>query len=171
MSGDGLVTELSLSWEVWADKVPTVDSEWDFEVVHWGRTGNAAWNGIRRTHGRSLYGKLRFSLSDGDRAAILRRQLGLAIKAFDAEKSPWIGRGGRIDRWADAVMGDPEFNDAEVRPLVAELDALAAEIRAGVSDARVLELSETALPRFRYVTNTISARRVDWLRRKLEGGQ
>ena len=171
MSGDGLVTEFSLSWEVWADKVPTAGSEWDFEVCHWGRTGNAAWNGIRRTHGRSLYGKLRFSISDRDRAAILRRQLGLSIKAFEAEKSPWIGRGGRIDRWADAVMGDPEFNNAEVLPLVAELDALAAEVRAGVPDARVLELSKTALPKFRYVTNIISSRRVDWLRRKLEDRQ
>ena len=168
LADGGLVTEVSIAWEVWADKVPAENAEWDFEVCHWGRTGNAAWNGIRRTHGRSLYGKLRFALSKKDRAAILRRQLGLAIKAFDEEKSPWSERGGRIDRWADAVMGDPAFNDEEVRPLVAELDTLAVEIRAGVSDARVLELAGTALPKFRYVTNRISVRRVGWLRRKLE---
>jgi len=164
----GLVTEVSLSWDVWADKLPTAESEWDFELLHWGRTGNAAWNGVRRTHGRSLYGKLRFVLSDKDRAAVQRRQLGLAIKSFDAEKSPWVGRGGRIDRWADDLMGDPSFNKAEVLPLVAELDALATEIRTGITDARVLEIYPTALPKFRYVTNLISKRRVDWLRRKLE---
>lgn len=169
--GKALITTVSFSWSNWADKVPTADSVWDFEVVRWGRTGNSAWNGLRRVHGRSTWGHLRFDLPKSARAQILRRQVLTAAATYKSEKSAYsFGRGGIIDKWGDRAMGDPAFFAAEVKPLVEELDGYLAEATPDMDDDKVLELAEKALPKWRDLRYIISAKRADYLRRTLAQG-
>ena len=165
--GDGVVTTyLFVPWDSYAALVPHDGDEWEFEVVFWSRRGGECWNGTESIHGRSTWGRLRFALSEAERAEIVRRQLFAAKKAYEREKVTWDSGEGVLDHWQDDDLGDAAFYAARVKPLVDELDARAKELSFGMPDAEVFRFERETLPKWRDIRFILAALRRDWLLEK-----
>lgn len=155
-----------LSWDNWAERIPSDGSVWDFENMYWNRAGNQCWNGTESIHGRSTWGELEFKLTAAQRAKILKP---LVCRAFAEYKSEKICHGAKngIIEWAkDPEFCEVEFYESEVKPLVAELDKLGEEVKGDMDDATVLRLAKSALPRWLNVSFEIQRRRARWLQKK-----
>ena len=167
VSDSGIASYVSFSWDNWADKIPDDGSIWDFEAVRWGRAGSAAWNGLKSVHGRSSWGGLRFELPEAARASILRRQVIRAKNEYMTEKVASPRKTGVFDHWKDAEIGDPAFYEARLAALERELDGYAAKVTAEMTDGEVLELSRTALSKWRDVRYAVARLRAAYLAEKL----
>jgi len=162
---------VAFSWDAYADHVPVNGGEWDFESIFWGPV-QSAWNGTASIHGRSTWGKLRFTLDDAARVKILRAQLFKAVAAYRAEKQPKpvlrdSVQEGVFAFWSDDAIGDPAFYAKCLKPLMAELDPVAERVKVGMSDEEVKAIVETYLPRFRNLRNDVSALRTRYLEESL----
>ena len=165
---DSIVHYTAFSWDAFAERVPADGNTWDFEAIFWGPV-QAAWNGTKSIHGRSTWGKLRFELGDAARVKILRAQLFRAVNLYKAEKTPGgtfesSAQEGIFDHWQDDGVGDPAFYDKCLKPLVEELDAVAARVKVGMSDADVKEIAENHLSRFLNVRTEVARRRTAYLK-------
>ena len=156
-----VVLYFAVSWKIYATRIPTANSVWDFEPMFWGRKGNCSWNGLKTIHGRSSWGHLAFGLTDAERRLILRSVIVAARKAYEAEKRP-IGSCGR---WQNAEVGDPAFYESVLKPVVENLDAAAARVSADMDDETVDELAKTALPSWHNFKFEVQRLRADYLLR------
>lgn len=163
--GGRMISHLFLSWRTWATKVPQDGSMWDFENLHWSRTGNSCWNGLESIHGRSTWGELEFRLTRSQRSQILKSLLGQARTDFLAERVSGAHE-GCFSHWRDEVVGDPAFYAAELKPLEDELTALCDLVQPEMTDDVVERLAREALPRWADITFEVQRRRARWLERQ-----
>ena len=155
------VSYVMLSWNAFATLIPADKTVWEFENVHWGRADKAAWNGTESIHGRSTWGRLVFDLPEKARIEILKRVIFHVRKTYASAKSKdGMGAAGR---WADAVLGDPEFYKKCVEPLLAELDAYLPLVKMDMSDEDVLKVAEEALPRWRDIEYEVARLRTRYM--------
>lgn len=169
--GDGTIeTHLSIAWENYAGRLPEDGCEWEFEALRWGGSGNAAWNGTESIHGRSTWGRLKFSLPAAARNAIRRRQICAAAAAYRREKTVGTQFDGVLSWWEDPGVGDLEFYERGLKPLVARLDALAERARPEMSDAEAASFSDADLSALLDVKFEVARRRRDWLEELLFSG-
>ena len=161
---DGSFTcKLELSWELYAGILPKTGDVWDFEVVRWGRGGNACWNGLESIHGRSTWGELEFAVDPALMRSIRLKQAHLAFNAYKREKE--YGRcNGCIGRWRDEATGDPAFYDAALKPLVEELDGYGGKLGFSMSDETLDEIVREALPKWHGIRRLVDLRREEYLR-------
>ena len=164
---DAVVTYTAFSWDCFADHIPADGAEWDFESIFWGPVPSA-WNGTESIHGRSTWGKLRFELGDAGRVKIQRAQLFKAVNAYKAEKLPkQVSRGsvqeGVFSHWSDDELGDLDFYEARLKPLMAELDPVAEKVKVGMSDADVRAIAGAYLSRFRDIRFEVARLRARYL--------
>lgn len=164
---DVVTTYYGISWEAYATRIPSTGTTWDFETFLWGRKVSAAWNGSESIHGRSTWGTLTFEIPPEGRVAILKRRLFKAMNDYKAEKNCSHDKAGVLEFWRDDAIGDPAFYKAELAPLVAELDGYCKRITTAMSDADVLELAETALPKLVDVRFAVADRRRAYLEKNL----
>ena len=157
---DRIENYVAYSWSAFADCLPEDGTVWDFESLYWG-SPSCAWNGTESIHGRSTFGQLRFAFDEKARLAILRPRLFAAVRDYKAEKSPQTG--GVLDHWADAVTGDPAFYAKCLKPLVDELDGVAARIKSDMADDEVREIAANHLARFHNLRFEIAALRERYL--------
>ena len=162
---DSVVLYMAFSWAVYATRIPTAESVWEFEPMFWGRKGNCSWNGLKTIHGRSSWGRIAFALTDADRRRILRPVIVSACRAFEAEKRPT----GACGRWQNAEVGDPAFYESVLKPVVEKLDAAAARVSANMDDATVDELAQAALPAWHNFKFEVQRLRADYLLRRIDG--
>lgn len=134
---------LGVSWQIFATRVPTAESVWDFEPMFWGRKKICSWNGLKTIHGRSTWGHLRFAMTDADRRRILHPLLIAAGKAYADTQN---GK-GMISLWQNEEVGDPAFYESVLKPVLEQLDASVARISADMDDAAIDELAASTLPR------------------------
>ena len=168
---DAVICYSAFSWDTFADHVPADGGEWDFESVFWGPVPSA-WNGTESIHGRSTWGKLRFELGEAARVKILRGQLFKAVNAYRAELmpkqvSPDSVQEGVFSHWSDDELGDPAFYAQCLKPLVNELDAVAAQVKVGMSDEAVKDICERYLSRFRDIRFEVARLRAQYLQKGL----
>lgn len=159
---------VSLSWEMFAFKLPKDGDVWDFENMCWGGRGKGnAWNGTASIHGHSTWGELVFRLSPADRTAILREQLFAARAAYLAEKDPY--KFGILDYWEDFDIGDNAFYLSSVKPLVDRLDRELPNMKPDMSDAEVERIAASSLQPWLSVRAYVQKLRTDWLRKYPDG--
>lgn len=152
----------AFSWEQFYYAIPRDGDCWDFEVFNWGPV-KSAWNGAESIHGRSTWGRLRFRLSPADRLRIFRRLVHFAVRDFRAEFSS-RGSEGIVSRMLDAATGDPDFYNAEVKPIADELETAAQRAVVGMDDATVAELAEKYLARWRDFRFLVQKKRAEYLK-------
>lgn len=167
---DRVISYMAFSWDSFADHVPTDGGVWNFESVFWGPMP-CAWNGTMSIHGRSSWGCLCFEMGEEARVKIMRAQLFKAVNEYKRNRDTLRGgscdlRLGCIDYWKDQVLGDPEFYDACLKPLVARLDKVAERVRIGMPDADVKEIVEKHFADFRDISFKVDALRAKWLNEK-----
>lgn len=163
-----IVTYLFLSWRTWAAKIPHDRSVWDFESLRWRRDGNRCWNGLESIHGRSTWGELEFRLTRRQRNRILKPLIGWARAGFLAEKRcGWWD--GIFSHWKDSAVDDPEFYEAELKPLLEKLESACGRVRADADDGELEGLEREILSKWLDVSFEVQRLRTRWLvRRQIE---
>ena len=166
---DSIVFYYALSWDRCPARIPADGDEWDFEQTLWGASAYC-WNGIENVHARSSMGKLRFRLTDAQRAAIYRPRL---ARLKDKLNNYWMGEKtsfgmfeGIIDHWKDPAVGDSAFYDEVVSPIELKLDAAQQKIVPDMDDRTVLELAEKVYPQWVNLRHVIGRARAAYLIRK-----
>ena len=164
---DGYTTYVFLSWQAYAEKIPEAGTVWDFENAHWGRAGSSTWNGLESIHGRSTWGALVFDIPPAGRVAIKRQLVFKALASYKGEKRTSHHHEGALDHWLDSAVGDPEFYEARLRPLVERLDAYIPLVKADMSDADVEKVYNEALFGWNNLRDLVDAERRKYLAEKL----
>ena len=164
---DTLVCYMMISWDNYATLIPENGTIWNFENILWGRKGKAAWNGTESIHGRSTWGELEFRLTKHQRAQILKPVLFKAMKAYNAEKTTMYDRDGDIAFWKDQALGDLDFYEKSIKPMLDELDAYLPLVKNDMTDEDVFRVADKALPKWRDIRYEIARLRQKWLAEKL----
>ncbi len=164
---DGIVTYLFFDWNLFHDKLPDNGDIWEFENVHWSRDGGFGWNGTRSIHGRSTWGHLAFAITPQQQTAIKRRIVFLAREKYLAEKNTVHSKHGVIDFWQDPQLGDLDFYQKAVQPLVKRLDGFLADAKTDMTDADVNRLFTEAVPAWNEIDFKIAELRRQFLEKKL----
>jgi hypothetical protein len=158
------ISYIRLSWNAFSTLIPENGSVWEFENLHWGRADQAAWNGVESAHGRSQWGRLVFDLPPRARIEILKGVVFDARRIYMGAKAAYSM--GPVDRWRDPVLGDGDFYDQCVAPLLERLDAYLPLVTADMADEDVLKVAEEAVPGWRDIRHEVARLRAQYLRRK-----
>lgn len=155
----GFATAMNVSWELAYHLLPENGTEWPFEMIHWSRSGGVTWGGTDIWQ-VSNWGHWKFEgLTPAVKAKIHRVLMYKALARYNNEKN--IAGGGVIGKWKDAELGDPEFYEKALKPLVEKLDAFAKEAEGEPDDATVDRLFKEAVPQwydFRYFAAELRTR-------------
>ena len=108
-----------------------------------------------------------FDLPASARTAILRHRIFTVLATYQAEKATRAERAGILDFWQDPVLGDPEFYQARVKPLVEKLDGFVPVVKPGMSDEDVVRVAAGALQGWANIRYTVDALRRQWLVERL----
>jgi hypothetical protein len=161
----GFATTLFFSWEAFYDRLPGEGDAWAFENIRWTRAGGRSFGGSESVHNPSSWGDLVFTgLSPENRRVIKRR---LVIKAAASYTRMKRDPAGPVSWWSDRDLGDPEFYDKALRPLVERLDALARQVSGGMTPEQVEMLFEQAVPGWLELPHLAAGLRRDYLAAKL----
>ncbi len=158
---------ITIPWDVYYNKLPDAGDVWEFEAFLWGRGQGGAWNGARSIHGRSDWGHLVFNLTDAQLTAIQKKLVFRALPRYKMEKLTNAKIHGSIDFWKDPVLGDPEFYEAKVKPLVEHLDSYIPLVKLDMSDADVKKVFLEAVPYWNAMRFKVDSLREKYMREKL----
>lgn len=133
---DEYVCHLFFPWEAFYQKLPAKPgTAWKLEFLCWG-TGTS-WGGAQGIHESSSWGDLVFNLTPAQLTAIRRRLVLATYRNWNAAPQ---GTCAPFDRWADDVIGDPDFYRTCLKPLENELRGYAARVKPDMTDADVNEI-------------------------------
>ena len=161
-SDSDYVMHFFVPWDAFYQKLPTAGTEWKFDCL----TDGFSWGGSQGVHESSSWGRLVFALTPAQLTAIRRRILVRNVKTWSrGEKRPYATV-ATFDRWADPVIGDPDFYEKSLKPLEAELTAYAKRVTPEMGDADVNDIYEHAVPRWIGLKHEIDRLRREYLMRK-----
>lgn len=163
-TGKGFATHLTLSWDVFYDKLPSDGSRWQFEAIRWTRSGGFSFGGSESVHNRSSFGDVIFAGLTPEHLNAIKR--GIVLKAVAKYKQA-KRLTGAVGNWPDPELGDPVFYQAKVEPLVKSLDQYAEKVNKDMSAADVDLLFREAVPGWMDTEFQISALRRQYLQDKL----
>lgn len=155
------VQHFFFAWDSFYQKLPTDGTKWRFECIAFGPKGPFTLGGSENVHNSSKWCDLEFRLDQADIVAIRRAMLARAVKGWNK-----VGHLERFDMWADTEIGDPEFYEAVLKPIEAELKGYAKEVRQDMSDEDVNRVFEKALKRWMGISHEIDELRRVWLLEK-----
>ena len=90
-----------------------------------------------------------------------------ALASYKGEKRTSHHHEGALDHWLDSAVGDPEFYEARLRPLVERLDSYIPLVKADMSDADVEKVYNEALFGWNNLRDLVDAERRKYLAEKL----
>ena len=152
------VLHLFFAWDTFYQKLPQNGSKWRFECLAFGPKGPFSLGGSENVHNSSKWCDLEFGFDKDDLTAIRRGLIHRHVKGWAK-----MGRLDRFDKWADAEIGDPEFYNAVLKPIEAELKGYAKEVKPDMSGADVNRIYEKGLVRWLGLPHEIDALRKNWL--------
>ena len=156
------VCHLIFPWEAFYQRLPEKAGEyWKFECLCWGL--GCSWGGAQGIHESSSWGHLVFNLTPAQLTAIRRRLVLNTCRKWD--KAP-VGICAPFERWADDVIGDPEFYRECLKPLQDELAACAARVKPDMTDADVDDIYLNGARRWMGLNFEIDALRRKYLTEK-----
>ena len=144
-SDDDYVFHLTFPWKAFYQKLPVrPGTAWKFDCLCWGN--GCSWGGSQGVHESSSWGDLVFNLTPAQATAIRRKILFDTFKGWNAAPEEWTC--APFDRWADDVVGDPEFYRQCLKPLEDELRGYVARVKPDMSDADVNEIYAKGVQRW-----------------------
>ena len=166
---DGAVwKEMFLSWQLFSDKLPEDGDIWDFDTIHWAPAGAFSWSSGGTAHARSTWGELHFNLSKSDILKIKRTAVYGALANYKRERRTTRGYDGIIGHWSDAALGDTNFYNEAVAPLVEKLDSFTKLASSSMTDADVERLYAEAVPQWNNIVYIINDLRVKYLKESFQ---
>lgn len=118
LTKDGVVAHVAIPWLACYDTLPFDGRHWIFGLYRWHPGGGQCLGGFVHALSRGL--RLEFPFAPAQVAALKRR---IAETAYNRYATVRDAKGDYIQRWNDALLGDPAFFATEVKPLLDELDA------------------------------------------------
>lgn len=164
---DWILKHIFISWTAYPMTVPDSGDVWEFENVHWSAAGGYGWNGTESIHGRSTWGHLRFHLTPAQRSAVKRHIIFDALRKYKKQKRISSDCSGVIFFWQDPVLGDTEFYNEIVKPLVERLDSFIPLVKADMSDADTDKVFREAVPLWENLPFEIARLRAVWMEDRL----
>lgn len=162
---DGVATLVSIPWASTFASIPSKSPAWYFEAINWCH-GGLSWGGSVSVHQRSTFGELAFSGVDAAALTAIKRRLLFAAKGvFGAALSSRSN--GYAEIWKDPELGDQEFWREEAKPFVDRLQAAAAHVKKGMTDAEVDEIYDACGEDMFNVVYRLSQMRTRWLQKKM----
>ena len=159
------VCHLCFPWTAFYQKLPAkAGTAWKFDCLADGYS----WGGVQTVHEPSRWGDLVFNLSPEQLTAIRRR---LVVRTYKSWNAAPEGRCAPFDEWADPVLGDPEFYEACLKPLEAELKGYSARVKPEMTDADVNEIFVKGVQRWMGLKYEIAELRRKYLTQKQIGGK
>ena len=156
-SDDGYTMMVTLPWMAFYQRLPdAAGTEWLFECLADG----FSWGGSQGVHESSSWGRLVFNLKPSEMAQIRRRIIFDTYKTWNRSAH---GELSPFERWADPVVGDPEFYAAVLKPIESRLNALSAKVTPTMTDEEVAEIYENGAKVWIGLKHEIDALRRNWL--------
>lgn len=149
-------------WDAFYQKLPTAGAEWKFDCLADG----FSWGGSQGVHESTTWGRLVFNLKSEQLTAIRRRILLKNVKTWSRGEKRAYSTVAPFDRWADPVVGDPDFYEVSLKPLEAELKAYAKRVTPEMTDDDVNDIYEHAVPRWIGLKHVIDRLRREYLMKK-----
>ena len=151
------VLMVKLPWRAFYQKLPeAAGTEWRFECMADG----CSWGGSQGVHEASSWASLVFDLKPAEIAAIRRRLVYDTYKTWSRTTHENLSL---FDRWSDPVIGDPEFYEAALKPLEAQLKTEAAKVKTEMTDDEVKEVYEKGAKIWIGLDHEIDRLRQAWL--------
>jgi hypothetical protein len=117
---DGFGTFVFIPWEALYDYLPLNGEYWRFSIIRWmpfGKAGGVTWGG--HVHDTGNFGLLHFEKpTAAQQTAIEKRMLRVAWFKFLATSK------AAATFWSDEKIGDPEFYNGVLKPVIDEYAAL-----------------------------------------------
>jgi hypothetical protein len=162
-TASGFATEFSLAWELFYDKLPENGTRWQFDAIRWTRSGGFSFGGSESVHNRSSWGDEVFSgLSEQRLNAIKRHIVFQAVQKYRNAKRVT----GVLGKWSDTELGDLDFYNAKLEPLIKTMDAHADKVKKEMTAEEVEVLFREAVPTWMEINFRVDALRAQYLREK-----
>lgn len=165
---DGYTNCFFIPWEAYYDKLPEQKEQyWEADFVHWGRRGGYSWNALQSIHSRSSWGKLRFEIPPEGLKKIREKLIVKAMRKYNSAKN--LNFNKPLALWQDDYLGDPEFYNAEIKPLVEKLDSYTklVDFSKGMDAATVEKLWLEAVPMWNEIEYIVAEKRRLWMEKEL----
>ena len=158
------VCHLRFDWDDFYQKLPQNGGSYKLEIVSWSAKGGRTWGGSRGIHHSSDWGHLDFTLTD-EQIREIRRELVLrTYKNWRMEKSVAGERTlDAFEKWADPVVGDPEFYGKCLKDLEKELSGYAKMVKPDMDDATLDLVFDKAFRKWRGLKHEIDLLRKRYL--------
>jgi|GEM_PF-1940298 len=162
--GNQFYTTIFLGWEGFYNKIPADNDRWEFDAIRWTRSGGLSFGGSQSVHNRSSWGDIRFANMTPENRLAIKRNIVLAALSRYKEYRKAIGP---ALYWNDVDLGDPQFHNAHVKPILDRMDAYAKRINDGLTPEVVNELYENAVPVWMALPHHIDLLRAQYVQSKL----
>ncbi len=138
VSAEAVVAHFLIPWEYFISYLPFDGEYWYYGMQKWG---NEAITISGHVHELERMLRLRFSFTPEQKDAVKRN---ICRKAFNKYSKLRNDRDGSIIAWSSPLLGDPEFYQNKLLPLLDDLDAAGKEIENADSSALDRLLKEKA---------------------------
>lgn len=162
---DGVATLITFPWQfVWASIPSAKTPAWYVEFLGWMK-GGYSLGGSTTVHSRSSFAEMKFTGFDEKAMTAIKRRILLSAKrVFDRSLSS--RNNGYLENFQDPGLGDQEFYDAKVMPLVDEIRPYSERIKKGMTDADVNEIYDVVGEKMMNIEFIVEDLRRKWLDEK-----
>lgn len=162
---DGVATLITFPWQfVWASIPSAKTPAWYVEFLGWMK-GGYSLGGSTTVHSRSSFAEMKFTGFDEKAMTAIKRRILLSAKHVFG-RSLNSRSNGYLENFQDPGLGDQEFYDAKVRPLVDEIRPYSARIKKGMTDADVNEIYDAVGEKMMNIEFIVEDLRRKWLDEK-----
>ncbi len=160
LSAEAAVAHFLIPWEYFISYLPFDGEYWYYGMQKWGGEAVTISGHVHELE-RML--RLRFSFTPEQKDAVKRN---ICRKTFNQYSKLRNDRNGSIMAWSTPLLGDPEFYQTELLPILDDLDAAGKEIETADSAALDRLLKEKA-PLWQNILYKVDQLRTDSLRESL----
>ena len=159
---DGVVAHIAIPWLDFFDSLPTDGNDWRLGVIRSCKGGSQTIGGVVHEISRGM--RIKFDFTRDQILSLKRR---VAIMAFNRYNGMRRNDGAFIQSWNDKLLGDPDFNAAEVAPLLEKLDQAGKDLLAPCPDKEVEKYFTEFTPLWADIEYEIASRRTRYLNDRL----
>lgn len=158
---EAVVAHTYVPWMMFYDKLPVDGNQWTFDMKRFDKGVRATLGGRVHEHARAM--KLKFNFTRSQLIALKRN---ICVMAFNRYHNMRQDEGGDILAWKDKVLGDPEFYQTELKPLLDELDEAGVRLTAPAKDSEIGGFFAEYAPLWAEIAYVVADKRREYLKQK-----
>lgn len=162
LTKDGYVAHTYIPWLMFYDNLPVNGHKWKYGIQVWAGANTRTLSGMVHELSRAIH--LDFKMTP---AQVQKLKRTIAIQLYNRYNKIRWDRGDQIRIWEDPVLGDVAFWDAEVKPLIDELDAAGKKLLETKTDAEAAVFFEKYAATWAEIGYVIAGKRAAYLSKKL----